>query len=220
MHSSPYVADCTLVPAADVDVELLTQFVTEVLNSAFPADELMTLDEILECWQAGTLHASIIREGSLPVAGIILEDYVDGAVTLISYVAVRSGRRSSGFGRRLVVHAVAEARAARPGVSVLVEYEHPEAPATDAYGDPRARVRFWEAAGARQIPIPYVQPALRPGATRVPMQLAALEAPDSEFDAQVLRDFLREYFEDCEGEEPSDAEYVRLLHAAAAAPLA
>jgi hypothetical protein len=76
---------------------------------------------------------------------------------------------------------------------------------SEAFGDPVARVRFYERHGGRTLPLPYVQPPSAP----VPLVARAV-------DGQHVALFVAEYFEEFEGTaQPGDTELELLLSACA-----
>ena len=86
------------------------------------------------------------------------------------------------------------------------------------FPDPVRRVALYEGNGARSLPVAYFQPALRPGASRVPHLLlmvsggSAVPPGAGRVDGTVVERFLKEYFELCEGPpRADDPEYYALL---------
>jgi len=89
------------------------------------------------------------------------------------------------------------------------------------FGDAIARMRLYERFGARTLPVPYSQPALRPGSARVPHLLLMVFAADprarlatGRVDGRVVSRFLTEYFASAEGSaRPDDTELEAMLRA-------
>ena len=142
---------------------------------------------------------------------------------LLAYLAVRPGLRGTGIGATLL-HAARDAWMAELNPRLIVlEVEDPaEAAASEAFGDPVARVRFYERHGVRALPLPYVMPALSPGAGRVQrLMLMVLGGADltpgtRTADGGPVADFVAEYFEEFEGPaQPGDTELGPLLAACA-----
>ncbi len=111
-----------------------------------------------------------LHEASRAIHGfVVAELFPESRCGLISYLAVDSDQRRGGLGRRLVIRAVtalvqeAAGRGA-PLEAVFAEIHDPERvdPGSDVM-DPAERVSFWAKLLARKLPIPYVQPELRPG---------------------------------------------------------
>ena len=142
---------------------------------------------------------------------------------LLSYLAVLTGGRSHGIGAT-VLRAAKDAWTEELSPRLIVlEVEDPrEFTGSAAFGDPVARVRFYERHGVRALPLPYLQPALSPGTARVPglmlMVLGGTDAPSGagSVDGQHVASFVTEYFEEFEGPaRPGDAELGLLLAACA-----
>ena len=111
---------------------------------------------------------------------------------------------------------------------MLAEVEDPTRhEGSAAHGDPTARLRFYRRMGARILPLPHVQPALRPGGERVRgLLLLALRASGDRLagvesdgtwlvPAEPLRAFLEQYFTEAEGRPPDDDEWRGLADALA-----
>jgi hypothetical protein len=131
--------------------------------------------------------------------------YPAARVVLISYLAVRPGHRGTGIGGLLYRNGLARwSRDLSPEL-VLGEVQDMSNPASTAYGDPAARLRFYERFGAQALGIPYFQPALRPGTSRVfgmlLMVFAATPGARSgphRIDGAIVERFILEYLRDCE----------------------
>ena len=105
---------------------------------------------------------------------------------------------------------------------VLAELEHPSAHgASEAYGDPDQRVRFYARRGLRALDVPYFQPGLTPGAPRVyGFMLCALEVAaagagpgtDTVDGARITR-FMADYLEGGEGAVGTDPACLALFAA-------
>lgn len=203
------------VPLAEADGSTLTRFYA-LMEGAFPPAELMTFEELEGARQDGATGGTLLLDGGRPVAGMVTEDYLDGRVRLLGYLVVAPAARNAGLGRRLVDELAKTPAGAAPPL-VLAEIEDPRFhPASDR-GDPVARVRFYDRSGARLLPLPYVQPSLRPGSPRVDnLLLITLGTAAPSVDGPTVAAFLTEYFEGCEGEEAVRADPGFLaLHAAA-----
>ena len=195
----------------EVATSVLRRYYDELMEPAFAPAELMTWDELDGALhEPGTRGTLLLDDGS-PVAGLVTEDYVDAALLLVAYVVVSPQHRGQGLGTTLLRDTVGSEP--RP---VLAEIEDPRFHAPDEHrGDPAARVRFYERLGSRLLPIPYTQPSLRPGSPRVE-DLLLITIPSAlsltELDGGLLRAFLDEYFESCEGPEvvTSDPSYLGL----------
>lgn len=189
----------TVAPLSTVDDGTLLRFHTMLLEPAFPPAELMTYEEIRDARREAGTRGIILLDGAEPVAGIVTEDYVGGRVLLVVYLVVAPSVRNRGIGARLLSKAGAQRT---PAPLMLAEIEDPRYfPASDA-GDPAARVRFYDRAGSRLLPLPYVQPSLRPGSPRVDgLLLIAIRPPGADVDGSLIAAFLDEYYALCEGDE-------------------
>lgn len=202
------------VPLVAVDDETLRRFYTTLLKPVFPPAELMTYEELRDARREATTGGTILFDVDDPVAGIVTEDYLGGRVLLVAYLVAAATARNGGIGTRLLNRAAA-CRAPTP--LVLAEIEDPRCFVVSDAGDPFARVRFYKRVGSRLLPLPYVQPSLRPGSPRVDgMLLIAIEAPGPDVDGSLVAAFLDEYYGSHEGEEVvrTDSAYLA-LHAAA-----
>ncbi|MBD7997519.1 hypothetical protein [Oerskovia gallyi] len=220
-------------------VEQLTQLYRDVLLPSFPPAELVSLDSFLADHAAGHLESLGVVEipdGAAPpaepgaagaagegptgrvVAGVVGSWSAEARVLLVQYLAIAPGRRGGGIGAALLGAAVsAWLKDLRP-VMVLGEVEHPRFhAASEAHGDPEARLRFYARHGGRVLAVPYFQPGNEPGAERVPalllMTLATEDPEATSVPAAPLRTFLREYFEASEGSLADDAPTRALLDA-------
>jgi hypothetical protein len=199
-----------------MSADTVKQFHSKLLQPAFPPAELMTPDELTQALVDGDTDGILAFINGQLAGGVVGERYVDGLVELISYLVVDRTLRSRGLGRSLL----------RRGVRlfsselVLAEIEDPRYWTPTAENDTAARLRFYERERCRVLPIPYVQPSLRPGSPRVRnLLLIAVPVDDSSLPTHVqgslIRDFLTEYFTACEGDVPvHDPEYSQMQDAA------
>ncbi len=154
------------------------------------------------------------------VAGVVGSWSAEARVLLVQYLAIAPGRRGGGIGAALLGAAVAAWLTNLRPVMVLGEVEHPGFhSASEAHGDPEARLRFYARHGGRVLAVPYFQPGNAPGAERVPalllMTLATEDPTATSVPGAPLRTFLREYFVDSEGS-LADDEPTRALLASVA----
>jgi hypothetical protein len=183
-------------------------------------------------WSDGTTGARLLvagthlHEPSRAIHGfVVAELYPESRCGLLSYLAVDSDRRRGGLGRRLVVRAVtalvrdASGRGA-PLQAIFAEIHDPERvdPSQDVM-DPAERVSFWAKLLARKVPIPYVQPELRPGLGPVrTLDLISIPLGDSRdgatLPAATVRGFLEELYEG-----DSNKDLRAMLHALPAGPV-
>jgi GNAT superfamily N-acetyltransferase len=207
------------------DDALVSEFYRAVLRPSFRDDELVDEDELRETIDAGTCHVLVARDDDGTVLGGAVGDWFESSrVQLLSYLAARPGVRGRGLGTLLVRAAVDSWVTRLDPLLVVGEVEDPRHYSNDdpdsPYGDVIARVRFYEKLGVRALPIPYTQPALRTGASRVPHLLlmvfavgagAAIEP--GRVEGAIVEQFLVEYFTDMEGDVSDDVELSRLLAA-------
>jgi GNAT superfamily N-acetyltransferase len=203
----------------------VADFYRLILASNFPDDELETIEGFTVGLNSGGTFALVARTSEGMIAGGAVGDlFPRSNVVLLSYLAVPPAGRGSGTGG-LLMRAVTEVWGGRLNPSLfLMEVEDPRYHYDDAnFGDPQARVRFYERLGARALPVPYFQPALGSrgsSARRVPhlmlMAFGGTQMPPGTqgVDGSIVELFLTEYLEGCEGPvRPQDADAQRLLAA-------
>jgi GNAT superfamily N-acetyltransferase len=204
------------------DADEVADFYRRVLASNFPTDELETSENFAAGLKSGGTRAIAARTAEGTIAGGAVGDlFLQGRVLLLSYLAVAAEGRGGGTGG-LLMKAVTDVWGSQFGPSLFVmEVEDPRHHHSDAaFGDPEARVRFYERLGARALPVPYFQPALGPAGHRVPhlmlMVFGGTDAPPGtqQIDGKIIELFLTEYLEGCEGlVRPDDTATQRLLAA-------
>jgi GNAT superfamily N-acetyltransferase len=197
-------------------------FYRRVLAPHFRSDELETSENIASGLKSGGTRALVARtaQGAI-VGGAVGDVFPRSGILLLSYIAVVAEARRTGIGG-LLMEAVTDVwgRQLSPSLFVM-EVEDPRHYQDDAaFGDPEARVRFYERLGARALPIPYFQPALGPAGHRVPhlmlMVFGGADAPPGtqRVDGRVVEVFLTEYLDTCEGPvDPDDTEAQLMLSA-------
>ena len=205
----------------DGSLELSRRFYDDVLRPLFPPAEL------IDPWWVGATYEYdgpflLALEGDDVVGGALGEWYPKSQALLLGYLAVHPDRRGAGIGS-LIMAAVSERwYPAYPLRLALAEIDVPS-DEESSMQDPWLRLRFYASLGAEALAVPYFQPALGPGAQRVPRMLLAVLAasPDALVRPGVVcgaavRAFLDEYVEACEGTTPdpeNDAELRALLEA-------
>ncbi|NEK85903.1 N-acetyltransferase [Blastococcus saxobsidens] len=210
-------------PAVLTDPAELRAVHAGLLVPAFPPEELVDADELVRSVAAGTAEVLALRDRGGHLAVAVAEFFPDAGVVLLSYLAARADARSAGHGGRLLDAAIARWTARHDPCLVLAEVEEPgHHAASPGRGDPLARLRFYARRGARRLDLPYVQPALRPGAPRVPhlLLLALHAAPEllrgaDAVDGPAVRTFLERLFAAGGEELPADPEAAALFTAAA-----
>ncbi|WP_306536038.1 GNAT family N-acetyltransferase [Geobacter sp.] len=144
---------------------------------------------------------------------IFAELYRESGCGLLTYLAVRPEARRRGVGRRLVTRAVEHLNRLACDYggrlrAVFVESEDPLNPDNAAYHDRFDlfdRITVLERLGARRVVTGYVQPPLTPHQERARNLLLFAIPIDGilprQLDAEVLRDFLHEFYR-AEGIDP------------------
>lgn len=203
---------------------LLHRLHEDVFIQSFTADELDDVQTIADGLRGNGptdvwVTAAVGGDGA-PVAGIVGELFRGTGVVLLSYLAVRPDLRGRGVGTRLM-REVAGAWFARPDVLLAVgEVHDPRAWSGIADEDPIARLRMYGRLGALVLGMPFIQPALRDGAARVPgfLLLAFHVGPtlrrgadDASVPAALISEFIRSYFTICEGPQRPDDEQLSAL---------
>jgi predicted N-acetyltransferase YhbS len=201
------------------DGPTLSDFYQTVLRSNFSVDELETEDSILEGMQEGRTFGLLARSADGAIVGGAVGDWFSRSkVMLFSYLAVPEKLRGNGIGTQILPEAKRIWTEDLAPLLIVGEVEDPRFYSDTGFGDPLKRVGLYENTGSRSLPIPYLQPALRPGASRVPHLLlmvfggTAVPPGAERVDGTIVERFLAEYFELCEGP-PSgdDPEYQALL---------
>ena len=158
-----------IADARDDNLRLVPELYRSVLALCFPPDELETEEGLIGGLRSGRSRALIARDADGTIAGGAVGDYFPRSdVMLLAYLAVRPGGRGTGIGATLLQAARDAWTAELSPRLIVLEVEDPrEVTGSEAFGDPVARVRFYERHGARALPLPYVMPALSPGTERV-----------------------------------------------------
>ncbi|MEU5871852.1 N-acetyltransferase [Glycomyces sp. NPDC047369] len=200
--------------------ELFTAVYRGLFAQAFPPEELDGEDVLAAALEGGAANLfAVVDDGGTPVAAAFGEWSESSRVQLLTYLAVGPAARGGGIGGRLLRDTVNVWSVRRDPCLVVAEIEDPDAPAHDAHGDPRRRLAFYEAAGARVLDVPYFQPGIGGPAGRVRgMLLLVLHAAPvftggDAVDGAPLRAFMEEYLAEAEGEVGDDEETRALLAA-------
>ncbi|MEU5820617.1 GNAT family N-acetyltransferase [Streptomyces sp. NPDC047803] len=202
------------------DDPLLDVVYDELLVPNFPAHELVTPAALRAGLKSGLQWVSAVVRDGRPDGAAVAEWSPDSGVLLLSYLAVRRDLRSGGIGGALLSEVLTGWQQRVHPLLTLAEIEHPAAHSPDDdKGDQSARLRFYARHGARVLDVPYFQPALRPGAARVPgLVLALLTTAPELADADVVpsepvRAYMTQYFEESEGGVPDDPAATELFAA-------
>lgn len=201
----------------------LTAAYEHILMASFPENELCSLEDVESMAARGAQQVWAAVDGDGETAGVAIGEWdAEPRVFLLSWIAIRQDNRGGGVGGPLLKHVVETWRKANDPCVILAEVEDPaHFTASVEHGDPAARLRFYLRHGARALDVPYFQPALGPGKTRVhDLMLMVLyadpsfagEAPDT-----LRGDFLHRYIElyqtGCEGAVGTDPDAVALYAA-------
>ncbi len=184
-------------------LDLVRRLYPEVLAKSFSAEELG------EPWEGDHAPSGLLMVAWDEVTGSVLgcavgETYARSRTLLIAYLAVRPGMRGEGVGSALM-QAVRE-RWFDANTLAFAEIDDPRHhEAHDGYGDPWARLRFYERFGVKALAAPYFQPSVGPGfpreyhvmLCRVPCLRGS--SPEAGVSGARVRAFVREYFTACEG---------------------
>lgn len=207
------------------DLSSVLELRREVLVPNFRADEMEDEASLVAGLRSGTTHVTVARSAAGRVVGGVVGDWFAASrVMLLSYIATLPGLRGGGIGTRLLATAMAAWSTQREPLLVVAEVEDPRHYHDTTFGDPRARLRFYDRLGARTLRLPYFQPALGVDRGRVPHLLLmvvggrAMDADPMSVDGTVVERFLTEYLEVCEGPVADDDLVARRLLDSCRAP--
>ncbi|WP_018348036.1 GNAT family N-acetyltransferase [Longispora albida] len=194
---------------------LIDQFFHEVLAPSFPPDELGTVEGLND---PGRLVRLAVDAGGQVLGGAVGDWDPDTRVLLLSFLAIRPGVRGGGLGGRILDDALEAWRSGYEPCVILAEVEDPAVHSgNESHGNPEARLRFYRRRGARALDLPYFQPALGPGHSRVPGLLLMVLHSAPEFHtspdaiaAGPLRSFLESYQLEEEGQIGTDPDSLAL----------
>jgi predicted N-acetyltransferase YhbS len=201
------------------DGPTVTQFYQATLQPNFSADELESQDALVAGMREGRTFGLYARTAEGAIVGGAVGDWFAGSrVMLFSYVAVPDKFRGMGIGGQLLATAQRTWMEELAPLLIIGEVEDPRYYQDTGFGNPLKRVALYESNGSRSLPVPYFQPALQPGASRVPHLLLMVYDGTADgvsaghIDGAIVERFLREYFELCEGPpRADDPEYQAML---------
>jgi predicted N-acetyltransferase YhbS len=188
------------------DGAAVADFYQTILQPNFSADELEAEESVVAGLRAGRTYALVARgaDGTI-VGGAVGDWFADSQVLLFSYIAVPEKLRGTGIGGQLLLAARTSWTEELAPLLIIGEVEDPRYYQDSGFGNPLKRVALYENSGIRSLPVAYFQPALRPGASRVPHLLLMVSGgtaarPGTErVDGAIVERFLKEYFQLCEG---------------------
>jgi GNAT superfamily N-acetyltransferase len=197
----------------DVDDDTFEKCYDALMRPSFSQAELMTFDEIQHARHTGESGGVVMLADGAPLAIMVTEEDLGGRGSRLAYLVVAADSRGKGIGSQLL-----DSLPGRQGsLVVLAEIEDPRFHAPVGASDPVARLRFYDRAGSRLLPLDYVQPSLREGSPRVEnLLLITVKTPGTGIEGQLIADFLAEYYAACEGHRMlrSDPAFVSLSQAA------
>ncbi|MFY1700542.1 GNAT family N-acetyltransferase [Micromonospora sp. WMMA1923] len=195
--------------SVEPDATLLRRAYTEILAPSFPPDQLDSFEVVTE---SDTVLVGVATHDRSPVGAVVADPF--DRVLLLSYLAVRPGIRGGGVGGALLAHLLPAWRERCGSDVVLAEVEDPRLHPAGEFGDPTARLRFYQRAGFGLLPVPFTQPRVRPDARREPGLLLAGWPMAGPVPAAMVRSFVTDYYRSAEGTGPGqDPELDALLTA-------
>jgi GNAT superfamily N-acetyltransferase len=175
-------------------------------------DEFADQHEPLASWRAALcgersyeLTIDLALDGDVICGGIAYERYPLSRCGFVTYMVVAPAARRRGLGRRLLT-AAATSLYARGAPLVLGEINDPRVTTREPAEEAWARLRRYQAWGARVAEARYVQPALGDGLARDRQLLLIVLAGETPLysitSGLVLRVFIHELYEATEGGPP------------------
>jgi GNAT superfamily N-acetyltransferase len=241
MNNVPWIVSSQILPDAQTGGRRMLQriayvfrcegkstanFYRAVLTPNFPAAELISEEELIGGLRAGVTRVLAVRAPDGTILGGAVGDWFQRSrVQLLSYIAVRPGLRGQGIGSMLLTAAVRAWTAELEPLLIVAEVKDPRYHHDTEFGDASARVRLYERFGARALQLPYTQPAVKPNGRRVPHLMlmvfsgeASAYLSDGHVDGGIVKRFIREYFEMCEGPELRGDDELAAMFAACHVP--
>jgi GNAT superfamily N-acetyltransferase len=206
---------CVFVRLSELSPELFDRFYHTVLAPAFPPEELEDIDTVRALHYEPSPHVpgSVALRTGDPVGGALGEHYGDANIVLLAYLAVRADCRGSGIGGALLERTLLSWQETLAPATILAEVEDPRCHTSGPHGDPAARLRFYERAGGKMLPLRYFQPSIGNGMPRVRgMLLICLDPWRESVPRDSVLAFLDEYMLEAEGSKArtTDVEYLDL----------
>ncbi|MFZ2527989.1 MAG: hypothetical protein WAX14_10090 [Rhodococcus sp. (in: high G+C Gram-positive bacteria)] len=214
------IHDSARLPVARVE-----EFYDAVLAPSFVESELIPRAELLAELsdpRGETVASLALDDAGEIVGGAVGQWFPQCRVMLTAYLATRPGRRGWGIGGAILRAVVEDWRRRVDPLLIVGEVEDPRHHTDIGFGDPERRLKFYAAAGAKIVPVPYFQPAIHTDSGRVPHLFLMTFAVSGEcrrgehrIDAAPIRAFLLANLVGNEGRvDPDDPATAALLDAA------
>lgn len=201
------------VDCREISLETFELVYRDLLEPAFPPAELDTLQSMQMMYLTGGAPGIIALLDDTPMAVALGAYHEPSDLLLLSYLTVRSSHRGAGIGATILRRAIDGWGERYKPAAIIAEIEDPRFHASVKYGDPSARLRFYDRAGSFVFPFQYFQPALSEGLPRVRgMLLICLQSHTDSIPANSIARFLDDYITACEGDDvrERDAEYLAM----------
>ena len=173
------------------DPAQLTLIYDDIMATSFPATELISREELLAGAASGRLRVRAVTDDDDEIAAIAVTKRAGETAVMLDYFATRPGGRGKGVGSRMLAALLELIRERDRPQLILAEVEHPDYhDAHETFGDPRARLRFYDRLGARVIDVPYFLGPVEPDADALHgmLLLALWVDPAVETDGMLSRD--------------------------------
>ncbi len=152
---------------------------------------------------------------------LILEFFRTSACGLLTYLAVDQNARRRGVARLLLAKAIEQLKvdARAQGTELRAVFAEVNDPALVSESEgaitPAERVKIFARLGARQVPVRYVQPQLKPGrgrsGTLLLIALPIESRPPEVLDSRTVRAFLREFYQSLGVDPARDPDFTRMI---------
>lgn len=208
----------------DLPASKTEEFYDTVLAPSFIDSELIPRAEFLADLndpRGETVASVALGDAGEILGGAVGQWFPQCRVMLTAYLATRPGRRGGGVGGKILRAVAADWQRRVDPLLIVGEVEDPRHHTDIGFGDPERRLKFYAAAGAKIIRVPYFQPAIHADGDRVPhlflMTFAVADEcrrGDHGIDAAPVRGFLAANLAANEGSvDPDDPATAALLDA-------
>ena len=149
-----------------------------ILARSFQPDMLVDRSSFLTYTTWGEVLVRLGEDGGVEAAAVADHSPATGLLVM-EYLAVLPGQRSSGSGSELFNEARDRWRELMHPGAFLAEIERPDSyRASEDYGDPVRRLKFYRRRGVQALALPYFQPALSSESAAVPDLLLGVLVED------------------------------------------